>query len=160
MENLMLIETLTRLYEQGLTKLRTEIEGYSNEGDLWKSGGEIPNSAGNLALHLIGNLNHFFGATISKSGYVRDREAEFSSGGVSKAEMISQIDKAVVVINEAFAKLTAEDLATRYPIEFQNEAVSTEYVLTYLLGHFNYHLGQIDYHRRLIGAKAGSAEAA
>jgi uncharacterized damage-inducible protein DinB len=143
-------ETLSKLYEQGLTKLRSEVESYPSEAELWKTGGNIPNSAGNLALHLVGNLNHFFGATIGGTGYVRDREAEFKSGEVSKEQLISEIDKALVVVKAAIEKLESGDLDKTYPIQFQNEDVSTEYVLSYLLGHFNYHLGQIDYHRRLL----------
>ena len=143
-------ETLSKLYEQGLTKLRTEVESYPSEAELWKTGGNIPNSAGNLALHLVGNLNHFFGATIGGTGYVRDRDLEFSSGEVSKEQLINEIDKAIVVVKNALANLESGDLDKTYPIQFQNEDVSTEYVLSYLLGHFNYHLGQIDYHRRLL----------
>src|SRR6478672_3045538 len=143
-------ETLAKLYEQGLTKLRSEVESYPSEAELWKTSGNIPNSAGNLALHLVGNLNHFFGATLGGTGYVRDRESEFSSGEVSKEQLIREIDKAKIVVKEALAKLEAGDLNKTYPIQFQNEDVSTEYVLGYLLGHFNYHLGQIDYHRRLL----------
>jgi uncharacterized protein DUF1572 len=145
-----MIETLSKLYEQGLNKLRSEVESYPGETELWKTGGNIPNSAGNLALHLIGNVNHFFGATIGGTGYVRDRDNEFSSGEVSKAQILNEIDKAKVVVKDALAKLDGGDLDMTYPIQFQNEDVSTEYVLSYLLGHFNYHLGQIDYHRRLL----------
>lgn len=152
-------DTLSRLYEQGLTKLRTEVESYPSEAALWKTGGNIPNSAGNLALHLIGNLNHFFGATIGGTGYVRDRDNEFQSGEVSKEQILSEIDQAKVVVRDALGKLDADDLEKTYPIQFQNEDVSTEYVLTYLLGHFDYHLGQIDYHRRLLVGEETSAKA-
>ena len=152
-------DTLSRLYEQGLTKLRTEVESYPSEAALWKTGGNIPNSAGNLALHLIGNLNHFFGATIGGTGYVRDRDNEFQSGEVSKEQILSEIDQAKVVVRDALGKLDGDDLEKTYPIQFQNEDVSTEYVLTYLLGHFDYHLGQIDYHRRLLVGEETSAKA-
>ena len=145
-----MIDSFSKLYEQGLNKLRSEIESYPSEAELWKTGGEIPNSAGNLALHLIGNVNHFFGATLGGTGYMRDRDLEFSSGEVSKERIIAEIDKAIPVVKEALNKLSAGDLNKTYPIQFQNEDVSTEYVIGYLLGHFNYHLGQIDYHRRLL----------
>ena len=149
----MMTDTLAKLYEQGLTKLRTEIESYPTEAELWKTGGSIPNSAGNLALHLVGNLNHFFGATLGGSGYVRDREAEFASGEASKEQLINEIDLALAVVKDTLSKLQSGDLEKTYPIQFQNEDVSTEYVLSYLLGHFNYHLGQIDYHRRLLAGE-------
>ena len=154
-----MIDTIARLYDQGLTKLRTEVESYPSETALWKTGGNIPNSAGNLALHLIGNLNHFFGATIGGTGYVRDRDNEFQSGEVLKEQILSEIDKAREVVKDALGKLETGDLGETYPVQFQNEDVLTEYVLTYLLGHFNYHLGQIDYHRRLLVGEETSATA-
>lgn len=145
-----MIDSYSRLYEQGLQKLRSEIESYPSEAELWKTGGEIPNSAGNLALHLIGNVNHFFGATLGGTGYVRDRDLEFSSGEVSKERIIEEIDKAIPIVKQALGSLSSDDLKKTYPVQFQNEDVTTEYVIGYLLGHFNYHLGQIDYHRRLL----------
>ena len=145
-----MIEILSKLYEQGLTKLKSEVEGYPSEVELWKTGGNIPNSAGNLVLHIVGNLNHFLGATIGGTGYIRDRESEFSSGEVSKQQLLNEIDNALIVVKDALGKLDASDLSNTYPIQFQNEDDSTEYVLNYLLGHLNYHLGQIDYHRRLL----------
>jgi len=148
----MLSKSLEKLYVQGLGKLQTEVESYRDEKDMWKTSAEIPNSAGNLTLHLIGNLNHFFGATISESGYVRNRDAEFSSDNVSRAQLVEGIEGATEVVRTALKGLTDGDLEKIFPIEFQNEAVSTEYVLTYLLGHFNYHLGQINYHRRLLAS--------
>ena len=154
-----MIDNFAKLYDQGLTKLRTEVEKYPDETALWKKGGNIPNSAGNLALHLIGNLNHFFGATIGGSGYVRDRDNEFASGEVSKEQLLNEIDNAKAVVKHALEKLDADDLDNIYPVRFQNEDVSTEYVLGYLLGHFNYHLGQIDYHRRLLVGEESSAKA-
>ena len=148
-----MIEILSKLYEQGLTKLKSEVEGYPSEVELWKTGGNIPNSAGNLVLHIVGNLNHFLGATIGGTGYIRDRESEFSSGEVSKQQLLNEIDNALIVVKDALGKLDASDLSNTYPIQFQNEDVSTEYVLNYLLGHLNYHLGQIDYHRRLLASE-------
>ena len=145
-----MIEILSKLYEQGLTKLKSEVEGYPSEVELWKTGGNIPNSAGNLVLHIVGNLNHFLGATIGGTGYIRDRESEFSSGEVTKQQLLNEIDNALIVVKDALGKLDASDLSNTYPIRFQNEDDSTEYVLNYLLGHLNYHLGQIDYHRRLL----------
>ncbi|HEY2865633.1 MAG TPA: DinB family protein [Pyrinomonadaceae bacterium] len=154
-----MIDNFAKLYDQGLTKLRTEVEKYPDEIALWKKGGNIPNSAGNLALHLIGNLNHFFGATIGGSDYVRDRENEFASSEVSIEQLLNEIDTAKAVVKDALGKLDADDLDKIYPVQFQNEDVSTEYVLGYLLGHLNYHLGQIDYHRRLLVGEETAAKA-
>jgi uncharacterized damage-inducible protein DinB len=149
----MLADTLIKLYERDLGKLRSEIEGYANEADLWKKSGDIPNSAGNLALHLTGNLKHFIGAILGDSGYVRDRPAEFDSTNVSREQILADIDETLSILKTAINKLTDDDFAKTYPIEVFGEPMSTGYFLVHLTTHFNYHLGQIDYHRRLLAAK-------
>jgi uncharacterized damage-inducible protein DinB len=146
----MLRDTLIKLYERDLAKLRAEIESYANENDLWKTNGAITNSAGNLAQHLTGNLQHFIGATLGNSGYVRDRDAEFSSKDVQREQILADIDKTRAVIKETIASLTDEDFAKTYPIEVFGEPMTTGYFLIHLTTHFNYHLGQINYHRRLL----------
>jgi uncharacterized damage-inducible protein DinB len=148
----MITETLHKLYERDLAKLKEEIGLYADEADLWKTDGEITNSAGNLTLHLIGNLRHFFGAVLGDTGYVRDRDKEFSDGGVSRAELIAGIDQAAADVKLTLEKLTADDLADIYPIEVFGHPMTTEYFVIHLVTHLNYHLGQINYHRRLLGS--------
>jgi uncharacterized damage-inducible protein DinB len=146
----MLRKILTELYERDLGKLKDEIVQYSDEADLWKTGGEITNPAGNLCLHLTGNLKHFFGAVIGGTGYVRDRDLEFANKNVSKAEMLADIDATRNVVLSTLAGMTEEDFEKVYPIEVFGQPMTTGYFLTHLTTHFNYHLGQINYHRRLI----------
>jgi len=146
----MLNEILLHLYERDLNKLRAEIEQYSNEADLWKTSGEITNSGGNLCQHLSGNLQHFFGAVLGGTGYVRDREAEFESKEVTKADLLAGIDAAEAAVKETLAKLTDEDLSKTYPLVVYDQPMSTGQFFTSLATHFNYHLGQINYHRRLL----------
>lgn len=148
----MLNETLIAHYEQGLNKLKAEIEQYKNEADLWKTSGEISNSGGNLCLHLIGNLNHFFGAVLGGTGYIRKRDLEFSDKSVPAEKLVSYIEATIPVVKNTLEKLTAQDLAKTYPEEVFGHPMTTEYFYTYLVGHFNYHLGQINYHRRLLGS--------
>jgi uncharacterized damage-inducible protein DinB len=148
----MLTETLQKLYQRDLSKLKEEIGLYANEADLWKTEGEISNSAGNLTLHLIGNVRHFFGAVLGETGYVRDRDKEFSDGGVLRADLLAGIDQAAEDVKVTLGKLTEEDLASTYPIEVFGEPITTEFFLTHLTTHLNYHLGQINYHRRLLGS--------
>ena len=146
----MLNEILIELYERDLTKLKAEIEHFSGEADLWKTSDGISNSAGNLCLHLTGNLNHFIGAVLGGSGYIRDRDAEFADKGVSRDALLSTIDSTIAVVRETLGKLTDEDLSKTYPIEVFGHPMTTGYFLTHLTTHFNYHLGQINYHRRLL----------
>jgi hypothetical protein len=146
----MLIKVLSELYERDLLKLKQEIEQYSDEADLWKTSDGISNSAGNLSLHLIGNLQHFFGATLGDTGYVRDRDGEFANKNISREQILTDIDTTRNVVRSTLAKLTESDLAKNYPLEVSGQTVTTEYFIVHLASHFNYHLGQINYHRRML----------
>ena len=146
----MLKEALAEIYERDLNKLKDEINSYRDENDLWIINGEISNSAGNLCLHLIGNLNHFIGTVLGKTDYVRNRHAEFASKNVSRQELITAIDQTIEVVKAALNDLANEDFDVNFPIEKQGETVKTDFMLLHLLTHLNYHLGQINYHRRLI----------
>ena len=147
----MLQTILSDLYERDLNKLKQEIEQYSDETDLWKKSGDIPNSAGNLCLHLCGNLRHFIGFVLGGSGYVRDRDLEFSDGGIAREELLARIDLTIEEVKAALSKATDETLASDYPIDvFGKGTFKTEWFLVHLATHFTYHLGQHDYHRRLV----------
>ncbi|HEX6124405.1 MAG TPA: DinB family protein [Pyrinomonadaceae bacterium] len=146
----MLKQILSELYERDLNKLREEIQQFTDEADLWKTSGGITNSAGNLCQHLTGNLQHFFGAVLGGTGYVRDRDAEFASKGTTKADLLAGIDAAQSSVKDTLAKLSEEDFGRTYPIEVYGHPMTTGYFLTHLTTHFNYHLGQINYCRRLL----------
>jgi uncharacterized damage-inducible protein DinB len=146
----MLRQILTDLYERDLDKLREEINLFSDESDLWKTSGAVTNSAGNLCQHLTGNLQHFFGAVLGDSGYVRDRDAEFAAKGTTRAELLQGIDASRDSVRNTLAGMTDEDLGKTYPIEVFGHSMTTAYFLTHLATHFNYHLGQLNYHRRLL----------
>lgn len=146
----MLQEILIELYDRDLNKLKSEIELFADEADLWKTSGDITNSAGNLCQHLVGNLQHFIGATLGRSGYVRDRDSEFATKNSSKEDLLKEIDATLAVVRETISKLNNDDLAKTYPIEVFGEPITTGFFLTHLTTHFNYHLGQINYHRRLL----------
>ncbi len=146
----MLTQILSELYERDLNKLKVEIEAYDDEADLWKKPGDIPNSAGNLCLHLNGNLQHFFGAVLGGTDYVRDRDAEFARTGVPREVMLADIDTTRDVVKETLAKLTEDDLAANFPIEVFGHPMTTGWFLTHLCTHLTWHLGQINYHRRLL----------
>jgi uncharacterized damage-inducible protein DinB len=146
----MIAESLKSLFTRDLNKLKTEIESYQNEETIWKTDKNILNSAGNLCLHLVGNLNHFIGAQLGNSGYIRNRDLEFSLKDIPRAELIQQIESTIEVINSSLGNLSAEDMEKEYPLEALGYKMTTEYFLIHLLGHLEYHLGQINYHRRLL----------
>lgn len=142
--------SIIKLYERDLNRLKDEISSYTEESELWKINKEIKNSGGNLALHLVGNLNHFIGATLGNTGYIRQREREFNDKNVSKHDIIDQINSVKKILLEILSSLKKEDLSNNYPIDVFGSPMSTEYFLIHLYGHLNYHLGQINYHRRLL----------
>jgi len=142
-------ETLSQLFARDFETLESEIFAYSNEENLWIKESGIKNSAGNLGLHLAGNLQHFLGAVLNKSDYVRDREFEFN-GKVDRDELISRVRSARKSVRDALDNLTPEDFSKTYPLQPFGFEMSTEYFLIHLYSHFSYHLGQINYHRRLL----------
>ena len=146
----MLNKILLELYERDLNKLKTEIEGFTEEADLWNTGEGIKNSAGNLCLHLTGNLQHFIGAVLGDSGYVRDRGAEFARKHVSRRELLVEIETTSAVLRKTLSKLNDNDFEKDYPVDVFGHPMTTGYFLVHLTTHFNYHLGQINYHRRLL----------
>ena len=111
---------------------------------------EINNSAGNLCLHLVGNLKHFLGATLANTGFVRDRDAEFAQKDIPRAELVKGIDEAIAAVKTTLASLDRQNLAKPYPIDFFKKHGSTAFYLLHFSSHLNYHLGQINYHRRLL----------
>jgi hypothetical protein len=146
----MLSTTLATLYERDLRKLIEEVNLFQNEENLWETQGAISNSSGNLTLHLIGGLHHFFGATLAHTGYVRDRPQEFAKKGVPRQEMVTQIEALIPLINSTLNNLTAAQMDAEYPIVFDGAKNSTDYVLVRLYAHLDYHLGQINYLRRML----------
>lgn len=146
----MLTETLKTLFNRDLNKLKSEIGAYKNEANLWIIDKSIANSAGNLCLHLIGNLNTYIGATLGGSNYIRNRELEFSLKDIPKQKLINMIEATIIVVNETLGKITEEQLNSEYPTLVFQEKTSTEFFLVHLTTHLAYHLGQINYHRRLL----------
>lgn len=141
---------LADFFERDMLKLKEEISLYKDETNLWKVENTISNSAGNLCLHLIGNLNHFIGATLGNTGYVRQRELEFSSKNIPRSELLSEVDKLIPIVVNTLKKLNDADFEANFPLEKHGQIVKTDYMLFHLLTHLNYHIGQINYHRRLL----------
>lgn len=132
-----------------IQKLEDEIKLFDNEAGLWTTQGTITNPAGNLCLHLCGNLQHFIGAVLGKSGYERNRQEEFARKNVTRAELLEEIKKTHAVVESTLRNLHEEDLVGHYPVHVFGKEVNTIWFLIHLLGHFDYHLGQINYLRRM-----------
>jgi uncharacterized damage-inducible protein DinB len=146
----MLLSTLQEIFFRDINRLKSEMELYQNEADIWRIEKQISNSAGNLCLHLIGNLNAFISAALGNTNYVRNRALEFSEKGVPRTELLNKIDETILVVNQTLQQLSEDDLKKDFPILVFDEKTTTEFFLVHLSTHLTYHLGQINYHRRLL----------
>jgi uncharacterized damage-inducible protein DinB len=146
----MLQQKLLQLFERDLNKLKQEISSYTNEADIWKIQDGIANSGGNLCLHLIGNLKHFIGKILGNIPYERQRDKEFSDKNIPAQQLLKGINETIHAVTTALQQLSDEILSSIYPIRVFETEMTTEVFILYLYGHLNYHLGQINYHRRLL----------
>ncbi|NRB61829.1 MAG: DinB family protein [Saprospiraceae bacterium] len=144
-------EELIRQFDRGLEQVKAEIMAYPSEGALWIINGDIQNSAGNLCFHLVGNLNHFIGAGIGKTGYMRDRPREFQIRDVPRDALLKYIEQTQSMIAQVLSQLP--DLNQPYDKFYRKANRTIQEELFHLLGHLQYHLGQINYHRRLLTSK-------
>ena len=144
---------LASLFSRDLTKLRQQIEAFPNDETLWQSLPGVINPAGNLALHIEGNLREYVGRQLGKLPYNRNRQLEFSLKGISREDVVNRIDELRRSIPSVIRELSSEQLEMEYPEVVLEVATTTREFLFHLYGHLNWHRGQIDYLRRIfIGA--------
>jgi hypothetical protein len=143
----MLNSILASFFERDIRKLIDEINLFVSAENLWLTHGSVKNSAGNLVLHIIGGTHHLIGKVLANSDYVRDRDQEFTKKGIERSLLVAQLEELIPLIADVVNKI---DLEADYPIFFDNAKRSNAYVLTQLLLHLNYHLGQVNYIRRVL----------
>lgn len=145
----LLLESTKKLILRDLAVLEKEIASYQTEEQIWKVKEGITNSAGNLCLHLCGNLQYYIGSILGNTGYQRNRDLEFSAKNISKQKLIEEIHQTKKAVSEALANVSKEEIEKIYPVEVFKEPMTTGHFLIHLSAHLGYHLGQINYHRRL-----------
>jgi hypothetical protein len=143
-------DNFVALYQRDIKRLHQEIEAYTNEAELWQKVEGISNPAGNLALHLVGNLNEYIGRQLGNIPYQRNRPLEFSAVDIPKSEILEKIIATNIVVEKALKSLKIKDFPTKFPENVLGYDMSVHYFLVHLNGHLNYHLGQINYHRRIL----------
>ena len=141
---------LAALFRRDLTRLSQELRAIPDDGVLWTKPAGISNSIGNLVLHLNGNLREYIGRQLGSISYTRQRDLEFSQNGLALEDLRSQIEPLAILIPEIVSGLSDADLDRLYPEEPFNSPISTAQYLVSLNNHLNYHLGQIDYLRRIL----------
>jgi hypothetical protein len=137
------------LYFRDLTRVVQELQAFPDTAACWATAAGVTNAAGTLALHLEGNLREYIGHQLGRIPFRRDRPREFSDRGIAQAELISRIETARSMTDSVLRELSDEALDAAFPEPLFDTMLSTRMTLIHLNSHLNYHLGQIDYLRRL-----------
>jgi uncharacterized damage-inducible protein DinB len=145
-----LAATASVILRRDLAAVRRSVEAYPDDASLWSERPGFPNAGGTLALHVAGNVRHYVGAVLGRSGYVRDRDAEFSRRNVPRAELIAGLDAAIAAVERTLGPASDDLLRGAYPEPVAKRTVAASDFLVHLVAHLAYHLGQIDYHRRSV----------
>jgi uncharacterized damage-inducible protein DinB len=150
----MITAAISSIFERELTKLAEEIKLYKSEDAIWRVDKDVKNSGGNLCLHICGNLQHFIGAVLGNTGYIRNRDKEFSDKGIPSTELVKEVMETIKVVTKTLEAIPDEDLDKEYtafpPHLLGKEKLSKFYFLAHLISHLDYHIGQLNYHRRLL----------
>lgn len=146
-----LADAVARTLDRDLGRLIREVEAYPDEESLWRPAPGIRNPGGVLANHLAGNLLHYVGAVLGDTGYLRDRNAEFERRGLPREQLLVRIERARVVVDEVVSELDGARLTDPYPDPPSSmPGIETGAFLVHLASHLAYHLGQVNYHRRIL----------
>ena len=146
----MVTTLLSDFYTRDLRKFIDEVNLFKQEDNLWRTDGTIKNSSGNLALHIIGGTNYLIGTQLANTGYVRNRDQEFIIKGVPRKELVTQLEALIPMIQLTLQAHSDAQLDEEYPLMFDGAKRSKSYIFIQLLAHLNYHLGQVNYLRRVL----------
>lgn len=138
------------LIARELRGFASEIELFPEEDQIWQTLPGISNSAGTLTLHVCGNLQHFVGAVLGGSSYVRDRPFEFAARGLSRAHLLAEIERTLEVVTRVLPGLSEEVVSAPYPDVLGGLRPPTGLFLLHLSCHLSHHLGQAGYLRRVL----------
>lgn len=140
---------LAELFARDLQRLDTAVAAYATDEALWAIAGSVTNSGGTLCLHLCGNLRHFVGHVLGGLTYTRDREHEFGARALTRSELLAEVERTQHDVAYALARMTPDMFVAPFPLRVLDKDWNTDAFLLHLYGHLNYHLGQLDYHRRM-----------
>jgi uncharacterized damage-inducible protein DinB len=150
---------ISRVLVRELESLQREIALFPDDESVWKALPGVTNSAGNLALHVAGNLRHFVGATLGQTGYLRDRPAEFSRRSGTRAEVMAELQNAIVDVQATLSHISVERWHAEYPIAVRDVHAPTALYMLHFCSHAAFHLGQVDYLRRILTGENRTAGA-
>lgn len=148
---------LAVLFVRELAGFERELGLFPDDEAVWRTAPGLPNSAGNLALHVAGNLQHFIGAVLGGTGYVRNREREFGRRSGPRGDILAELRAASRVVESVLPRLPAERFAAEYPERVNDLRLRTDLFLMHLASHAAFHLGQAGYVRRAVTGEARSS---
>ncbi|GMQ82607.1 MAG: hypothetical protein BMS9Abin05_2061 [Rhodothermia bacterium] len=145
-----LIDDILIILVRDLDAIAKELELFPSENKIWEAPPGVTNSAGTLTLHACGNLRHYIGAILGDSGYVRDRPGEFESRGLSRQELLAEIDSTLTDLRVAIPAMDPSVLDSQFPEAVGGVNIPTRRFLIHLCTHLAFHVGQVGYLRRLV----------
>jgi uncharacterized damage-inducible protein DinB len=148
---------VARILIRELEGFTREVQMFPDDVGVWNTAPAVTNSAGNLALHVAGNLQYYIGTILGSTGYIRNRDAEFGRRSGSRAEIVAELDAAIRVVREVLPGMSEERLEAEFPEPIMGMKVRTGPFLLHLCVHAGFHLGQAGYLRRLVTASATSS---
>ncbi len=157
LSNKEMTKEFAQLFDRDIRRLYKEMESYTSEELIWQKTEGIANSGGNLCLHLMGNLSEYIGRILGNNPYQRDRPLEFSATNIHKIELLTMVEKTREIVVKTLKNLDFEKLNEIYPENVLGYEMTVSYFLIHLEGHLNYHLGQINYHRRILMSNRATA---
>jgi DinB superfamily len=130
-----------------LARRARELAENLSEEQFWARPYPYGNSFGHLTLHLIGNLNYYIGAQIARTGYVRDREREFTEEAhPSKEEVLRRLDEAVELVIATLETQSVENWSDAYEAVGATDFVKNRFsIFLRCATHFHHHVGQMIY---------------
>ncbi|MBX7118884.1 MAG: DinB family protein [Gemmatimonadaceae bacterium] len=149
-------DDLRAVMERELRTLAREVAAYPDDAALWRDVPGLANPGGVLARHLAGNVRAFIGTVLGGGGFVRDRDGEFAARGLTRAEVVAEVEAARAEVARVLPTLDAARLAAEYPQAVGGHRFTTARFVTHLAVHLGYHLGQLDYHRRMVAPASGT----
>jgi uncharacterized damage-inducible protein DinB len=150
-------DDIARLLVRELEAFIREITLFPDDETPWRVLPGVTNAAGNLALHVAGNLQHFFGAALGQTSYVRNRELEFATRSGTREQLTRELRAAIHVVQSTLGRMDASALDRPMPGVPGELHARAGLFLLHLVAHTAFHLGQAGYLRRMLTGDTTSA---
>lgn len=112
----------------------------------WHNPFSYGNSVGHLVLHMTGNLNYYIGARVAETGYIRDRDREFTETEKrDKTKVMHAFDQTIAMVAATIKKQKSEDWMAAYSAEREPEAEERFMIFLRCAGHAYHHVGQLTF---------------